>query len=66
MKMMVDDELLKTPYVYIEAGDHQHMLKLKGEEYRQLVSKVPHGEIHNDLLGFQHFKEKRPDWKWIP
>ena len=66
LRMMVDDELLSAPFVYIEAGDHQHMLRFKGDEYRQLVAKMPHGEIHNDLIGFKHFKEKRPGWKWIP
>ncbi|OUS27170.1 deacylase [Thalassotalea sp. 42_200_T64] len=66
LKMMVDDELLSSPYVYIEAGDHQHMVKINGNEYRQLVANMPHGEIHGGQLGFRHFRERKPSWKWIP
>ena len=66
LKMMVDDELLNSPSVYIEAGDHQRMLKIDGDEFRQLVAKMPHGEIHSGLLGFQNFRERKSDWKWFP
>ena len=66
LKMMVDDELLSSSEVYIEAGDHQRMLKIDGDEFRHLVANVPHGEIHSGLLGVQHFRERKSDWKWFP
>ena len=66
LRMMVDDELLASDAVYIEAGDHQRMLKIDGEEFRHLVAKEPHGEIHSGLLRVESFRERKSDWKWFP
>jgi len=64
--MMVDDELLSCPQVYIEAGDHQRLLKIDGNEFRHLMADKPHGEIHCGLLWHQSMRERRADWKWFP
>ena len=66
LMMMVDDELLASQDVYIEAGDHQRMLKIDGDEFRHLVANLPHGEIHSGLLGTQSFRERKSDWQWFP
>lgn len=40
-----DDHLKHVSDVYIEAGDHQHLIHLKGEDFRTLVRRMPHSII---------------------
>lgn len=42
METVVDDQLLEQDPVYIEAGDHEDLVRVKGETFRQLVSQYPH------------------------
>lgn len=63
MKMLVDDSLLNRPAVYLEAGDHQHLLKLEHDQFAEMMSHVPHGDIQGVNIGFQRFREK-PGIKW--
>ena len=63
MKMLVDDELLQQEPVYLEAGDHRHLLKVNREQFAELVCLAPHGDIHGINIGFKRFREK-PSLKW--
>ena len=43
-----DDELQYTSDVYIEAGDHEHLIWLDRREFRKLMSDLPHTIISKD------------------
>lgn len=51
LDMLVDDSLLHTDKVYIEAGDHQHLLGFKHDDYLALLKDVPHGSIVGSAIG---------------
>ncbi|MEJ8568095.1 aminoacyl-tRNA deacylase [Elongatibacter sediminis] len=40
-----DDHLKHVSDVYIEGGDHQHLVHLSGEDFRQLMRRLPHSII---------------------
>lgn len=40
-----DDHLKHVSDVYIEAGDHEHLVHMKGDDFRALVRQVPHSII---------------------
>ena len=40
-----DDHLKHVSDVYIEAGDHEHLIHLRGEDFRALVRRMPHSII---------------------
>ena len=43
-----DDELAYTADVYIEAGDHEHLVWLERRDFRKLMSGLPHTIISKD------------------
>lgn len=43
--MLVDDSLLRMPDVYFEGGDHEDLVHVQGEAFRQLMRKAQHGRI---------------------
>lgn len=45
LKVIWDDQLKHASDIYIEAGDHEHLIHLKGEDFRALMSKLPHSVI---------------------
>lgn len=45
LKVIWDDQLKHASDIYIEAGDHEHLIHLKGEDFRQLMEKLPHSVI---------------------
>jgi Ala-tRNA(Pro) deacylase len=45
LKVIWDDQLKHAADIYIEAGDHEHLIHLKGEDFRQLMDKLPHSVI---------------------
>jgi len=45
VRVIWDDQLKHAPDIYIEAGDHEHLIHLKGEDFRQLMDKLPHSVI---------------------
>ncbi len=51
MDMIVDDKLLMADSVYIEAGDHENLVKLNHDEYRKLIMGTAHANIIGDVLG---------------
>ena len=55
--MLVDDGLLREKQVYIEAGDHRHLVKIKQQEYAKILTKVPHGNISGAVVGYPKMTE---------
>ncbi len=45
LDMICDDQLLEEPYVYIEAGDHEELVKLDHEQFNQLMRETRHARI---------------------
>jgi Ala-tRNA(Pro) deacylase len=45
LEVIWDDQLKHASDIYIEAGDHEHLIHLKGEDFRQLMEKLPHSVI---------------------
>jgi Ala-tRNA(Pro) deacylase len=45
LKVIWDDQLKHATDIYIEAGDHEHLIHLIGEDFRQLMAKLPHSVI---------------------
>lgn len=35
---LVDEALLDAPEVYLESGDHEHLVKVSGEQFRSLLA----------------------------
>jgi Ala-tRNA(Pro) deacylase len=51
LDMMVDDALLNVEEVYIEAGDHEHLLKISHQQYCDMLASMPHGDICGSVIG---------------
>ena len=45
LKVIWDDQLKHASDIYIEAGDHEHLIHLTGDDYRKLMDRVPHSVI---------------------
>ncbi len=43
--MLLDDALLELDDVYVEAGDHEELLHMSGEDFRKLMSQARHGRF---------------------
>jgi Ala-tRNA(Pro) deacylase len=50
VEMVVDDELLTRPVVYIEAGDHERLLRLSHDQFHDLMAAARHGRFCGDRL----------------
>ncbi len=48
IQVIWDDELQYTADVYIEAGDHEHLIWLERKDFRDLMSALPHTIISKD------------------
>lgn len=58
IKMLVDDSLLNSETVYIEAGDHENLLKLSDQQYNNLVAQMAHGNIRGANIGAPRISER--------
>lgn len=45
LNVIWDDQLKYASDIYIEAGDHEHLIHLKGEDFKALMAKLPHSVI---------------------
>jgi len=45
LKVIWDDQLKHASDIYIEAGDHEHLIHLAGEDFRALMDRLPHSVI---------------------
>lgn len=48
IKVIWDDELAYTADVYIEAGDHEHLIWLERRDFKKLMGGLPHTIISKD------------------
>ena len=51
MEMLLDDSLLHQDKVYVEAGDHQHLLAIDHDDYALLTQGSSHGAIAGVTVG---------------
>jgi Ala-tRNA(Pro) deacylase len=49
LRMIVDETLLELPEVCIESGDHEHLIRMPGEDFRGLVEGAEIGSISQPL-----------------
>jgi len=53
IQVIWDDDLEYTADVYIEAGDHEHLIWLERRDFKKLMSSLPHSIISKDKeVGF--------------
>lgn len=45
VRSIVDDELLSGTDVYFEAGDHERLVHMSGDQFARLMANQPHGWI---------------------
>lgn len=45
METIVDDSLVGLPEVYFEAGDHEELIRVNGEEFLQMLTQARHGQF---------------------
>ena len=45
LKVIWDDQLKHASDIYIEAGDHEHLIHLKGHDFQRLMESLPHSII---------------------
>jgi Ala-tRNA(Pro) deacylase len=43
--MLVDESLLRMPDIYFEGGDHEDLVHVQGEAFRELMRRARHGII---------------------
>jgi len=48
LKVIWDDELAYTSNIYIEAGDHEHLIWLERRDFKKLMTGLPHTIISKD------------------
>lgn len=45
LKLIWDDQLRHAADIYIEAGDHEHLIHMRGEDFQKLMDSRPHSII---------------------
>ena len=50
MSIIWDDDLLEAPDIYLEAGDHQHLIHIRRSQFSKLMNDNMH----------EHFSRIRP------
>ena len=45
LQVIWDEQLNYATEIYFEAGDHEHLVHLSGDDFRELMSDLPHGVI---------------------
>ena len=48
IQVIWDDELAYTADIYIEAGDHEHLIWLERKDFKKLMASLPHTIISKD------------------
>lgn len=50
VETLVEEQLEDNDFVYLEAGDHQRLLRMSRDQFHQLMSGLPHGHFSKPLL----------------
>jgi Ala-tRNA(Pro) deacylase len=45
IQTVIDDSLLRLPQIYFEAGDHEDVVHMSGEQFCELVEESTHGRF---------------------
>jgi Ala-tRNA(Pro) deacylase len=45
VETVVDDSLMAQPELYFEAGDHEHLVRMKTEDFMRVLGDCPHGRF---------------------
>ncbi len=45
METMLDDTLVGQPEIYFEAGDHEELIRVEGEQFLALLKEARHGQF---------------------
>lgn len=45
LETIVDDEIESNEVVYMEGGDHEHLVRMSGEEFHELMGSALHGHF---------------------
>jgi Ala-tRNA(Pro) deacylase len=45
METILDDSLVGQPEVYFEAGDHEELIQVQGDEFLKLLKEARHGQF---------------------
>ena len=61
--MLVDDMLLEQDELYIESGDHKHLIHLDQTQFQKIVKDVPHQNISGYRMMYSQGHEGR-HWEW--
>lgn len=48
LETFLDDNLTTLANVYLEAGDHEHLIHISGKDFKTLLGGVRHGHYSND------------------
>jgi Ala-tRNA(Pro) deacylase len=49
LEMVLDDALTSLSSIYFEGGDHQHLVRLSGDQFNALMQGVRRGHISNAM-----------------
>jgi Ala-tRNA(Pro) deacylase len=45
MQTVLDDRLVGLPHIYFEAGDHEDLVRVDGEQFIRLMKEAQHGQF---------------------
>jgi Ala-tRNA(Pro) deacylase len=45
METILDDRLVGQPQIYFEAGDHEQLIRVSGEQFVSLLKEARHGRF---------------------
>lgn len=49
IQMVIDDWLLRLPEIYFEAGDHEDVVHMSGDQFREIVEGSTHGRFSHHV-----------------
>ena len=55
-----DDELLETDEIYMEAGDHEHLIHITKDQFERLMNSFMHEHFSSTLPGLELERSYRP------
>jgi Ala-tRNA(Pro) deacylase len=47
LRCVMDDSLEGLEHIYFEGGDHKTLVHMTGRDFRRLMARVPHVDIHS-------------------
>jgi Ala-tRNA(Pro) deacylase len=47
--VVIDPSLVHQPDIYFECGDHEHLIRMTGDDFRGLMSNAPRAQVSHHL-----------------